>query len=147
MLRVKDIDGTKKDVQDVHVRDGGGLVPVKFIKVRGFDNRLYTVWQRLGVTAAAYVDGYGYSNAPIPITTSAPNPVVSGGRAPFTYSWSSNPGWAVLYPTQLNTSFRRLSVANGDSYDDNFTLTVTDADGNVATVTVAAHVENLGGTA
>ncbi len=146
MLNIRSVSALRQ-VTDIHVRDAGNaLKSISFIKIRDAAGTLRTVWQRLSVTGPAYVDGYGYSNSPIPVTTSAPNPTVIGGRAPMTYSWSSNPGWAVLYPSQLNTAFRRLSVGSGESYDDIFALTVTDASGNTATYFVQAHVENVGGT-
>ncbi len=148
MLRIRDASNTSRSITDIKFRDVGNILhDLSFMKVRDASGVLRTIWQRLNVTADAFVSGYGNSNAPITITTNSPNPVVFGGTAPFTYSWSSVPGWTVLYPTQLNTSFRRPGVANGDSYDETFTLTVTDASGNVATVDVQAHVENLGGTA
>ena len=148
MIRVRDSGGSSRLVTDIKFRDAGNaLKEVSFIRVRDASNVSRVAWQRLSVSATSYVEGYGNSNSPIAITTSQPNPSVSGGTAPFTYSWSGTAGWTILYPTQLNTAFRKGAVGNGVSYNGTFTLTVTDANGNTAQAVVNAYVENLGGNA
>lgn len=149
MLQIRDLGLTARQISDIKFRDVGNVLKdVSFIKVRDASGTLRTVWQRLSLSATTYVEGYGNSNSPVNITTSPPNPVVAGGRAPFTYAWAGGAaGWTILYPSQINTSFRRNGVTSGEMSDTTFTLTVTDADGNTASIVISAHVENLGGTA
>jgi len=146
MIYVRNSSNVPKLITDVRVRNLSNVSkPISFIKIRDANNVLRTVWQRLTVTGGSYVDGYGNSNSPVTITTAGTALSVSGGVAPFTYSWTGTAGWTILYPSQLNTAFRRGSVANGASYSGTFTLTATDANGNTAQYSVGAYVENLGG--
>lgn len=145
-ITIRDASNTQRSVTDIKARDAGNVLRnISFVKVRDAGGVLRTVWQRLQVSGAGYVDGYGNSNSPVTITTGAPNPSVKGGTAPFTYAWTGTAGWTILYPTQLNTAFRKAGVANGETATGSFTLTVTDAVGNTAQLVVNAYVENLGG--
>lgn len=147
MFYARGSDGQPKKVKDIKIRGSdAALKSIKFVKVRGPAGVFATVWQRLGIAMASSVEGYANSNSTIAITTSAPNPVISGGTEPYTYSWTGSAGWTILYPTQRNTSFRK-AAASGESFFGSFTLTVTDSTGATAQSSVTAYVENYGGFA
>lgn len=102
----------------------------------------------LGISGDAY--GAGASNSTISVTTSVVTVTVSGGQAPYTYSWARldgpDPYWNILAPTSAATAFIRGSVGPGDTEAATYACTVTDALGNTeTTITVTASVANYGG--
>ncbi len=73
--------------------------------------------------------GYGYSGSTIIVTTPYPVSVtVSGGVAPYTYSWEPNDvSWEATNPTSSSTTFRSPPLAPGDDLTTVFRCLVTDS--------------------
>lgn len=103
-----------------------------------------------GMTVTASPDtasGYGNSHAPIVISTTGSTLIIDGGTPPYTLSWGADLGqMEAISPTSYTTSFRSIGgVGPGDSIDDTFICTVTDANANVAfSNPVSASVSNYG---
>jgi hypothetical protein len=77
-------------------------------------------------------------------TTNEATVSVTGGAAPFSYAWSAQDGlMTATLPTAASTRFM-AEVEPGSTASDNFTCLVTDANGQTASVVVAASVANYG---
>lgn len=85
---------------------------------------------------------------PVAINTSEVTAMPAGGVAPYTYAWAitaPDAAWSILTPGAATTQFRRTAVVAGNTHTANFTCTVTDARGVVATsAPVQATVTNYG---
>lgn len=146
------------------IRTASGLKPIARISVRNVSNVTKAVSAGRvrdaanvsrslasvgGVTALATpseVFGYGNSHGAIRISTTTATVTPNGGTPPYTYLWQPDFGtWEAVAPSSQTTAFRSDAVGPGDSSNDNFTCTVTDANGNVAVSNiVAASATNFG---
>lgn len=107
-----------------------------------------TVLPSLTITASpTYVQGAAATNMTVPVSTNSTTVSVTGGTAPYSYSWASpdDPSNAsAVSPTAAATNFVRTSVGPDTSYDFTMQCTVTDARGATGTVDVSATVTNYG---
>jgi hypothetical protein len=135
-IRIRDAAGTLRTLARIRMRDETGtLRTIQRIRIRDAGGVLRLVWQAMtvalsGSTATA-------SAATSTITTSSVTATPSGGTAPYTYIWEgaayNTDGIGVTTPTAATTTFRRFACASGDTYLGDFSCTVTDALGVVAT--------------
>lgn len=77
-------------------------------------------------------------------TTNEATASVTGGAAPYTYTWNSSDGVMVATAATSPTTRFSAPVDGGDALFDTFTVLVTDAKGQTATATVLASVYNYG---
>lgn len=101
------------------------------------------------VVTAAPSDAFGYGNshASIVISTTSCTVSIEGGTGPYILSWGADLGqMEAVSPSSYTTIFRSVGgVGPGDSTDDIFICTVTDANSNVALSNpVSATVSNFG---
>jgi hypothetical protein len=133
----------------VSVRDAAGLVPIGERWVRDASNTLVQVFASVAsvFTAQALPDTvFGAASRPGTATvyTNQTSVTVTGGRAPYTYAWSTDPSFSVTAINSPATTFR-AGVDSGDTLEADFFCTVTDAAGRTAvTNSVHASVTNYG---
>lgn len=80
------------------------------------------------------------------VTTTAPmGGSVSGGTAPYTWSWSltGDPGIFAVLPANPSTLFRRTGVTGGNVYAATATLTVTDSVGQTASASGSVSITGV----
>ena len=137
------------EIGAVAVRTSAGLVTIGERWVRDASNNLVRVFSSAAAafTAQASPDTvFGAASRPgsAAVYTNQASVTVSGGKAPYTYAWSTDPSFNVTAPTAAATTFR-AGVESGDTLEADFFCTVTDADGRTAvTNTVHATVSNYG---
>jgi len=135
-------DAAQNSISKVHVRDSSNaLVDLSAFRVRdakGLNDLLAT----LKASGPVEVDGFGYSIKPIQVTTQLAAVAVTGGTAPYSYSWSIGAGWSATAPSGSSSAFRSPTLTSGETQSITATCTVTDADGNTATVSVLAVCTN-----
>lgn len=89
------------------------------------------------------VVGATMSHTPVP--TNVVTVTVSGGKEPYSVEWAAaGPGWTIANPASLSTRFICAPVSPGDTEENTFTCTVTDANDDTASCDVAASVTNFG---
>jgi hypothetical protein len=145
MISVRDTGGSST-IGAARIRDGGGLSDLAQFSIRDADG-LHSLLTTFSATAAPTSNyGYGTSSSPIVVTTNICTVTVTGGTAPYTYSWTPVDGtWAAVFPTSPSTAFRSPSLDASQGSDTTFTCEVTDADGNTATTNpVSAEAVNTG---
>jgi hypothetical protein len=111
--------------------------------------KLWAYLQDLAVSIPAFTYGGGSSSSSITVATDLVEVTVTGGQAPFTYSWarvgSGSPAWTISNPAAASTRFS-TTVSAGTIETATFRCTVTDALGSVlASNDCEATVENFGG--
>lgn len=153
-LTVKD-SGTSREITRAYVRQGGALRTIREIKVLdGGTLRTVAVFaDPLSVTASG-VSGNGTGTSSQTVTTTETTAIVSGGFAPYTYSWTlfTNDGGTpstAISPTSASTRFQKANVAPDATWADIWQVTVTDAVGGTATAAISAQFSNFnfGGSA
>lgn len=145
MIQVRDSGGLKA-LAAIKARDAVGLADIAQVYARDADG-LHPLFTTFSATAAPTSNyGYGTSSSPIVVTTNICTVTVTGGTAPYTYSWTPVDGtWAAVFPTSPSTAFRSPSLDASQGSDTTFTCEVTDADGNTATTNpVSAEAVNTG---
>lgn len=99
------------------------------------------------VTAAANPAAvFGTGRFPT-VTTGSTSVGVGGGKAPFTFAWTTVDAsgvWEITSPASATTAFRCTTAIQSDSQDATFRCTVTDANGKTATVDVTAQAYRYG---
>lgn len=105
------------------------------------------------VLIAATAGGLGVSLSPTLVvgfglgtvtTNQAIISTVTGGSAPYAYSWTSfDPDIFPVTPNQYFSFFRRFNVQPGDSYSASVQLTVTDASGQTASADGSVSITGL----
>lgn len=137
----------------IGVRGASGLSAIAVGAIRDADS-LETFFQLGGgsFTVDVPFTAYGAAafDAPVTITTETVTATVTGGRAPFNYSWARTDDalglWSIVSPTSATTAFRRISVEAQESWLAEFACTVTDANGSIVTsANVQTYVTNYGG--
>lgn len=92
------------------------------------------------------VAGYGSSGAVANITTGLTAATASGGTGPYTYAWAqvgTTPyTWVIGSASAATTSFTCNSLGPGVTSRATFKVTLTDAVGAAAVVTVSAYANN-----
>ena len=80
------------------------------------------------------------------VTTNSVTVTVSGGTPPYSIAWTALGGigaWTILSPASLSTRFRAVAPSPGDTDNNSFVGTITDARGREGEVTVPAIVYNF----
>lgn len=147
-MRVRDQTNAIRTVTAIAVRDAANtLRSATQGVVRDAAGALRVFFSALSATASPNnVVGYASTNSSDPITTNSATATPAGGTAPFTYAWSGTAGWTITSPASASTAFTSPPVSPGDVANGDFTCTITDASGAVATTNpVSANVVNLGG--
>lgn len=100
---------------------------------------LATFTQPLTLAVTPFVSGeIRFYSGPRYVSTNPATATPSGGLPPFTYAWSGGDT-----PTLAATSFGMV-VSDGDTVDQTFSVTVTDAAGSTASGSVLARFTNYG---
>lgn len=90
--------------------------------------------------------GSTFNPAAETITTNLVTVTVTGGTAPYSIEWTAGGGsglWEITNPFGFETRFIAEGVSPGDTSEETFTATVTDARGRTGTTTVPAAVYNF----
>ena len=153
-LKIRD-SGTLREISRLYIRQSGVNRPIRTLKVLdGGTLRTVAVFaDPLSVTASG-VSGNGTGTSSQTVTTTETTAIVSGGFAPYTYSWAlfTNDGGTpstAISPSSASTRFQKASVAPDATWTDIWQVTVTDAVGGTATAAISAQFSNFnfGGSA
>jgi len=97
----------------------------------------------VSISPSAVTGAVSKSNGANAVTNEA-TASTTGGVAPFGFAWVSQDGaMTAIAPSAAVTRFSAF-IVGGDSAEDTFICTVTDASGATASATVAASVFNYG---
>lgn len=135
-MKVVDSSSVQRTTMSRIAVDGSGvrrtILSRSVIDSSGIRHDSFVGGMSVGVSSP-FSDGYGYSHAPIQITTPPVGVTVTGGTPPYTYSWGATLGtFAAVSPTLATTTFRSPPLSGGASDSGTFVCTVTDAASNTA---------------
>ncbi|CAB4140029.1 hypothetical protein UFOVP407_4 [uncultured Caudovirales phage] len=142
-------------IGETRVRQGGSWsapatdIGEMLMRIGGQWVKLWSYLADLTVSIPDFVIGGGSSSGSISVQTDVVAVTVTGGQAPYSYSWArvgtGSPAWTITSPTGASTRFF-TTVAAGTIETATFRCTVTDALGTVVnTNDCDATVENFGG--
>lgn len=136
-LRLRDGGGILRTILRVRMRDSGNtLRTIQDIKMRDGGSTLRVVFTYLSVTLNTYYVSKTQSSTtqPVSLTTSVVTGTLSGGIAPYTYTWTlvGSPEITIATPINLSTTFYVTAPDDGVQYEAVATLTVADANGATA---------------
>lgn len=130
--------GTRQVVSKLSVFQGGGLRPVRTLKVMTAEGlRLVAAFSEpLSLFASpSDVSGYGSGRRPVRVYTDPTTATPSGGFAPYSYAWTTdNAGISVSSPTAATTKF------SGFNEFGTAQCVVTDAIGSTAIAIVSVAI-------
>lgn len=142
--KVLDAGATLRTITSMKVLDGATLRTVVRAKVMDSDGvTLRTVATFVTALTASpspsSVTGIGYSpTSPVNVTSDPASCVPSGGLPPYTYAWTIISGSATINsPTLATTTFSKSISSFSTPEYATARCTVTDSDGNTATVDVS----------
>ena len=147
-IRLRDSGGTLRTITRIRMRDSGGtLRTISRVRMRDSGGTLRTVFQAFAAVLPALVTGSSGTTPSEDITTSSALVALSGGTAAYTYAWTlvESDGvivWTISTATAASTSFVANDVPGSYVAEATFMITVTDANGLVATATVLARATN-----
>ncbi len=133
-IRIRDGGGTLRTITRIKMRDGEGLLrTIQRIRIRDASNVLRTVYQSISVTLSDATKNA--TGSTFTITTGSVTASVSGGTAPYSYSWVElfGGGIDIVSPTSATSTFRATGMTSGEVRSAAFNCVVTDATGAVAT--------------
>lgn len=130
------------------MRTSGGLVECGDAKFRGSAGLTSIASVKPMAVSASPDSVYGATSGSLaPIRTNSATATVSGGKAPYTYTWQkiTSDSLVATAPASASSAFSS-SVPPGEDRSDTFVCIVTDAAGRTATSNeVYATVSNYGG--
>lgn len=151
MMRSRDTVGIST-IGAARARDVAGLAVLSNIRVRDAVglSLVWTATTAMTVSVPPTASGFGTSTGLVAITSEEVTAAVTGGLAPYTYTWTKvgavDANWLILSPTVATTQFRHAAVPANDGRFASFICTVKDAKGQViASGECQVTVENLGG--
>lgn len=135
------IAGTVRGVSSGRVMVGGTArrITRAIGYIDGSVRALVTFTRPLTLAVTPGVTGFSiHASGPQYITTNKASATPDGGLAPYTYLWSGGDT-----PTLSSTSFSK-TVAEGESVEETYSVTVTDSAGSTASGSVSAQFTNFG---
>lgn len=139
--------GGLEGIAAIRYRKADGLHAAGAIRFRDADNILQTMYGAAGFTATASptsLSGFGYSHAPIQITTGYATATLVGASGSSTYSWSADGGFSPINPTSQTTAFRSGSISAGNDASGTATCVITHAGTPYSTNSVDLYAQNTG---
>lgn len=149
MTAVRDIASTRT-LAGIAMRDGGNVLRnVTLVKVRSLEGLGEVLAAMEASASPGLVTGRVNSGLAAVVQTKATGVTVTGGTAPYAYSWNrtdANSGtWTISSPSSASTSFVAHDVEGGVSFEATFACTVTDSvGGSVVSSSVTAQASNIG---
>lgn len=145
----RDASNIARTLRTLAQRDGSNaLRGLKKLTMRDAGNVLRVIYQSLSATVSTTsVSGIGSSPGSITVTAGPVTCSAVDGTGPFTFEWETlAPDWIITNPTAPTTSFRATGLGPGAYETADFTCTVTDATGAIATSpVVTATAQNVNG--
>lgn len=145
-LRIQDA-GTLRTIKRLRIQQGGILRDIRRLRVMhdGVLRTVATFAEQLTASAnPTQVNGRENSTKPVTVFTNETTAIPTGGRAPFTYSWTqtSGPVATITAPNMATTQFS-TAVGPNSTASAVFICTITDAVGQSASVEVKANFSNF----